>query len=295
MIDCHNNNRIKAVGICEEGVGSNTVVTLSMRDMTSNAFDEEKDAYCDKTIENEKTIFSCLSRNGDGSPLYRYSVYSRKPDKWFVHLSIDTVDARQVSDLTNTIISSFQFMNTTIKPFDISTWKTYMDENKLFSFRYPSHWITNGIQIAEEMNGTNQFTYKGMYVYLYENAGHLTALEFLDTLYYKDFAGDTQTKGIKDTFMEEYRKNRNEHMTTRNGKAVYVEQGGDRPYITPIMIDGKPATMIDELIMPSGSQGSGVWIPVGSKGLLLQSIPSADAEEEQKIFEQILATFKFLK
>lgn len=182
---------------------------------------------------------------------------------------------------TSTIITS-------LSPTPTVNWKTYTDINYHFSFKYPPNWIVDGNKIEEK--DKNIFAQKGVSMEVYENAGNLTALEFLDTLYYKDWDLVDGQKILKDAYMKQYRENINKNLTTRNGKVIYVSEGGDRPYIKSITVNGKPATLIEELVQPRGTDGIGAWIPIGENGLLLRGYP---VENEQEVFDQILSTFKF--
>lgn len=190
----------------------------------------------------------------------------------------------------------------TIKPSPTSTpspdltenWKTYSDSNNHFSFKYPQEWIIKGNNIEEQVGntaGNNTLTQKGVSVNVYENAGNLTALEFLDTIFYKDYTGGS--KVLKDAYMKSYEGNINPNATIKNGEIVYVSEGGDLPYIKPITVDGRQETYIDVLITPPGSNGNGVWISLGKNAVLLRGYPSADYKNQQQIFNQILSTFKF--
>lgn len=156
---------------------------------------------------------------------------------------------------------------------DISNWKTYTNSKYDFTFKYPSNWIENGDSFEEKIgdNDVNVFSQKGISVMTYENAGSLNALEFLDTIFYKDYINQG-SKSLKEAYMKQYREN---------------------SLLKSVTIDGKPFTLIEELIEPHGSNGRGIWITINKNGLLLRSYPSADSENQQKIFNQILSTFKF--
>lgn len=178
----------------------------------------------------------------------------------------------------------------------IENWKTYLDSNNHFSFKYPQGWLIRENNIEEKVGNTpdnNVLTQKGISVYVYENAGNLTVLQFLDTIFYKDYTGNM--KVLKDAYMKSYKKNINPNLTIKNGETVYVSEGGDQPYIKPISLDGKQAMNIDVLITPKGSYGNGVWVSLGQNGLLLRGYPSADYKNQQEIFNNIISSFKFIQ
>lgn len=156
-----------------------------------------------------------------------------------------------------------------------ANWKTYTNKNVGFTFKYPANWIENGDSLEEKIgeNDVDEFSQKGISVRIYENSGSLNALEFLDTIFYKDYT-DQGSKSLKEAYIKQYREN---------------------SYLKPATIDGKSVTSIEELIEPHGSDGLGIWITIKENGLLLRSYPSADYQNQQKIFNQILSTFKFIE
>lgn len=154
---------------------------------------------------------------------------------------------------------------------ETANWKTYTNKKYGFSFKYPSNWVENEGKIEEKLgvNGVNALTQKGIAVEVYENSGKLSALEFLDTIFYKDY-NEEGLKGLKEIYMKQYQEN---------------------SYLEPIAIDGKSATYIEQLTIPSGSKGSGVWVAVKNNGFFLRGYPTEGTDE---IFKQILSTVKFL-
>lgn len=170
---------------------------------------------------------------------------------------------------------------------DTSNWKTHTNPGYGFSFKYPEDWVENGNKIEE--TNVDPIGKKGLSVNIYPNAGNLSALEFMDEIYYND-----QPKNFKDVYMKLYTDNINPNLLIKDGKKTYVSSGGNAPYIKDIIIDGEKESYIDALIVQHGSDGNGVWISLGKDGLLLNGFPSA-AEDQEKIFIQILSTFKFTK
>lgn len=146
-----------------------------------------------------------------------------------------------------------------------ANWKTYKNSSYGFSLLYPPDWVVTedktNIKLEEKLSNT--LVKKGVQITIYENAGSLNAMEFLDKIFYKDYK--EQEKLLKDSYLK-------------------------NASLQPIIIGNKPATKIKELQTPPGSYGTGIWVTDKTIGILLRSYPVADGE---KVFDQLLSTFKF--
>lgn len=147
------------------------------------------------------------------------------------------------------------------------SWKIYTNETHGFSFKYPNDWVQSppatGMLFQEPGSGPTHFK-KAVGIQIYENAGNLSAKEFLDQIFYKEDEYTGNLKVLKDTYM----------------KNVTYEK---------VSIDGGSATQFEPQI-PTGSAGSMAWITNGSLGILLKS---NNVEGGKQLLEQILTTFKF--
>ncbi len=170
----------------------------------------------------------------------------------------------RTTSTANPVVSQTPQPTSTPSPVDETlTWKIYKNTKYGFSFKYPEDWLQNKTTtipfFEEPIIGPVK---KGISVNIYENAGNLSAEQFLDQIYYKDLIGNQKT--LKDTYM----KNVSYRLVT---------------------IEGISATQFEPQ-QPTGSAGYMVWLTKGDIGILLRSNP---VEEGKEILSQILSTFKF--
>lgn len=152
-------------------------------------------------------------------------------------------------------------------PDAVSTWKTYSDDIHGFSFKYPSDWIelkreSNPLHSGKEFikSGVGP-TRVGVGVTIYEDSSNLTAKQFLDQIFYKDY---TETPDLKDAYL----------------KNTKYEQ---------VLVGGKTASKF-VITTPPGPIGTGVWITQRNFAILLRFFP---VEGEEELINPILSTFTF--
>lgn len=176
-----------------------------------------------------------------------------------VYVVSSSLQGKQSEELENTfdqILSTFKFLDEqTSGPSD---WKTYNNNTYQFKFRFPSN-----LSIGGNDEGTL------LYKYGQDGQNYYIAITHLDKL---NVELDDPI-GIK----------------KETGDKIFEEK------IADLVLDGKHASKFKTEVLP-GSQtdaASGYFVGIKTnKGFLLITINSL-TEEDNKIFDQILSTFKF--
>lgn len=156
-----------------------------------------------------------------------------------------------------------------------ASWRIYTNSKYGFSISYPSNWIekTSSAGVTfDENNRERSFSPKKVEIRVYENVGNLSPLEFMDQIFYKELKQSSYQ--LVKVYLEEYRNNQDK-------------------YFKPVQIGNHQATKITVLIVPSGSLGEGVWIMNNNGGIFIVNQNNVDYENSQKLFDQMLSTFKF--